>query len=100
MNSLEQVIEEARTKGDYRCAHCDYALGAVPLTDDLSIICPECGYEMVFEVKVKLKPHDPEYDREVRGRLGRIERMLLVLVIGLVVITIGVGIIAFAIVGI
>ena len=98
-SSLEQVIQDARAKGDYRCARCDYVLRDVPLRDDLSIVCPECGYEMAFEVKVRLKPRDPEFDRDIRGRLGRIERLLLILVIGLVAVTLGLGIIVLAVMG-
>ena len=34
-STLKQVIEDARSKGEYRCAHCDYPLGDVPLLEDL-----------------------------------------------------------------
>lgn len=96
---LASVIEEARRKGDYRCARCDYALSQVPLQDDLSIVCPECGYEMVFDVKVRLKPRDPNFDRAVRGPLHRIELVLLVIGIGLVATAVGIGIIVMAVAG-
>ncbi|MFG0244702.1 MAG: hypothetical protein ACF8MF_01455 [Phycisphaerales bacterium JB052] len=96
---LEQIIEDARSKGEYRCAHCNYPLGEVPMRDDLSIICPECGYEMAFEVKVRLRARDLEFDRDIRGRLGRIERLLVVLGIILIASVVGIGIIALAIIG-
>lgn len=96
---LASVIEEARGKGEYSCARCEYALSMVPLQDDLSIVCPECGYEMVFEVKVRLKPRDPHFDRAVRGPLRRIEMILVIIGIGLVATAIGVGIIVMAMVG-
>lgn len=99
MTPLRQVIEEARASGEYRCAMCDYELSTVPLREDLSIVCPECGYEMVFRVKVQLRPRDPAYDRIARGRLSRIELTLLVIVIAIVLAAIGLGIIVMAIVG-
>ena len=98
-STLKQVIEDARSKGEYRCAHCDYPLGDVPLLEDLSIVCPECGYEMAFEVKVRLRARDLEFDRDVRGRLGRIERLLFVRGIILIASVVGIGIIALSIVG-
>ncbi len=73
------IIEKARAQGAYTCAHCDYDLKSVPLRDDLSIVCPECGYEMVFSVQVRLRPRNPEYDREIRSRLSRLERILIAL---------------------
>lgn len=94
---LRYVIEQARTEGVYRCARCDYRLSEVPLRDDLSIVCPECGYDMVFRVQVRLMPRDPEFDRAIRGRLGRIERLLIVLVVGVVLVLLGLGIITLAI---
>jgi DNA-directed RNA polymerase subunit RPC12/RpoP len=97
--ALRDVIEEARTEGDYRCAHCEYAMGDVPLKDDLVITCPECGYDMVFEVKVRLRPREPNFDRIVRGRLHRIEVVLMIVVIGLVVTAVGIGIIIMAVIG-
>lgn len=97
--ALKQVIEDARAKGDYRCAHCDYAMRDVPLDDELAITCPECGYDMVFDVKVRLRPRDPNFDRIVRGRLYRVEVMLLVVVIGLVATAVGIGIIIMAVIG-
>ncbi|MFG0313170.1 MAG: hypothetical protein ACF8LL_03160 [Phycisphaerales bacterium] len=96
---LSSVIREAREKGDYACARCDYALRDVPLQDDLSIICPECGYDMVFEVKVRLKPRDPNFDGAIRGRLRRLEVVLVIIGIGLVATAIAIGIIVMAIVG-
>lgn len=89
MNPLGSVIEEARGQGEYRCARCDYPLKDVPLDEALAIVCPECGYEMVFRVKVQLMPRDPNYDREIRGPLGRLER--LALPISLIVIATAVG---------
>lgn len=87
---LEEVIAEARGKQTYRCAHCDYPLSEVPLDPDLGVTCPECGYEMVFRVMVRLMPRNPEYDREVRSRLSRLERVLMglgvVVVAGVLVI--------------
>lgn len=94
---LRYVIEQARTEGVYRCARCDYRLSEVPLREDLSIVCPECGYDMVFSVQVRLMPRDPEFDRAVRGRLGRIERVLIALVVGMVAVLLGLGIITLAI---
>lgn len=73
---LEHIITQARTRQVYRCAHCDYPLSQVPFDPDLGITCPECGYKMIFSVKVQLMPRDPEYDREVRTRLGAVERVL------------------------
>ena len=98
-HALKEVIQQARADGDYRCAHCDYAMRDVPLSDDLAITCPECGYDMVFEVKVRLKPRDPNFDRAVRGRLYRVEVVLIIVVVGLVVTAIGIGIIIMAIIG-
>ena len=97
---LKQVIEEARGEGQFRCARCGYAVGEVPFDDDLSIVCPACGYEMVFKVSVKLLPRDPDYDRYVRSRLWRIERLLLIVGIGLVLLVGGFGIVAFALMGV
>ncbi len=97
--ALRDVIEEARQSGEYRCAHCDYEMQDVPLNDDLAITCPECGYDMVFEVKVRLKPRDPNFDRVARGKLHRVEVMLMIVVIGLVATAIGIGIIVMAMVG-
>lgn len=94
---LRHVIEQARKEGVYRCARCDYRLSEVPLREDLSIVCPECGYDMVFSVQVRLMPRDPEFDRAVRGRLGRIERVLIALVVGMVAVLLGLGIITLAI---
>ena len=54
---------------------------------------------MAFEVKVRLRARDLEFDRDVRGRLGRIERLLFVLGIILIASVVGIGIIALSIVG-
>lgn len=94
MNPLGSVIEDARRQGDYRCAHCDYPLNDVPLHEELAIVCPECGYEMVFSVKVQLLPRDPEYDREARTRLQRLER--LVLPISLLIVAAAIGLVGIA----
>jgi DNA-directed RNA polymerase subunit RPC12/RpoP len=94
---LRETIEEARAGGEYRCAMCDYELSRVPLQDDLSIVCPECGYEMVFRVRVQLRPRDPAYDRVARGRLSRIEKTLVILVVAIALSALGLGIIVMAI---
>jgi len=92
---LDEVVREARAKENYRCARCDYPLGDVPLGSERCVTCPECGYEMVFEVKVQLLPRDPEFDREIRSRLGRLERMvlpvslvLMAMMIGLIIVVV------------
>lgn len=96
---LRYVIEQARTEGVYRCARCDYRLSEVPLRDDLSIICPECGYDMVFSVQVRIMPRDPEFDRAIRGRLGRIERLMLPLLLLVLLVVLASAIIVYAITG-
>lgn len=95
--ALRETIEDARNKGSYQCAHCGYALGKVPLQDDLSIVCPECGYEMVFRVKVLLSPRDPEYDRETRTRLERLERLILPIFLFLLLIMLSSALVVYAI---
>lgn len=92
---LRHIIEDARRQGEYRCAHCDYALSEVPLQDDLSIVCPECGYEMVFSVRVQLMPRDPEYDREIRSRLARFERLFIPLSLVLIAAVLGIAIVVY-----
>lgn len=96
---LRHVIEQARTEGVYRCARCDYRLSEVPLRDDLSIVCPECGYDMVFSVQVRLMPRDPEFDRAVRGRLGRIERLMFWIAIMTIAVVVGLFIVVYGLVG-
>lgn len=97
--SLREVIEEARAGGEYACVRCRYDLSVVPLDDELAVTCPECGYEMAFDVRVRLRPRDPEYDRPARRRLRRVEILLLWVVLGVVVTAFGMGIIVMAIVG-
>ncbi len=97
MSPLEPIIRDARARGEYRCARCDYPLHDVPLLDDLSIKCPECGYEMVFRVKVQLMPRDPEYDREVRSILGRLERLILPVSLTVVLAAVGLAFVVYAI---
>jgi DNA-directed RNA polymerase subunit RPC12/RpoP len=97
--SLREVIVQAQREGEYACMRCAYDLGRVPLSDELAITCPECGFEMAFDVRVRLRPLDPGADVVVRGRLHRIEVVLMIVVIGLVATAIGIGIIILAIVG-
>lgn len=94
--SLGQVIQDARREGDYRCARCDYPLRDVPLDEELAIVCPECGYEMVFHVKVRLMPRDPNYDREIRGPLGRLERLALPISLILIATAVGLALVVYA----
>ena len=96
---LRSVIDDARKHGSYICARCDYALSEVPLQDDLSIVCPECGYDMVFEVKVSLRPRDPNYDRDARSRLKRFEMSVMVIVILLIAFAVTVGLTAIVLIG-
>ena len=98
-DQLGSVINDAREKGKYTCARCEYALSEVPLKDDLSIVCPECGYEMVFEVKVSLRPKDPNYDRDARRRLQRFEMRVLALVILFIALAVTVGLTAMVLIG-
>jgi DNA-directed RNA polymerase subunit RPC12/RpoP len=98
-DSLGSVINDAREQGHYICARCDYALSDVPLKDDLSVVCPECGYEMVFEVKVSLRPKDPNYDREARSWLSRLEMSIMVTVILLVALAVTIGLTAMVLIG-
>lgn len=97
MGALRPVIEDARREGAYQCARCGYALSEVPLQDDLSIVCPECGYEMVFRVKVQLMPRDPDFDRAARTRLQRLERLMLPISLLILAGMIGCAIVVYAI---
>ena len=97
--SLREVIEQAQGKGSYSCMRCSYELGRVPLDDELGVTCPECGFEMAFDVRVRLRPRESGTDVVLRGRLHRNEVVLMIVVSGLVLTAIGIGIIIMAIVG-
>lgn len=97
MNPLGSVIEDARKQGVYRCAHCDYPLSDVPLDEQLAIVCPECGYEMVFSVKVQLLPRHPEFDRVTRTRLQKLEQFMLPLSLLILAAVIGSAIVVYAV---
>ncbi len=95
--SLRHVIEQAQKEGVYRCAHCDYLLSEIPLRDDLSVVCPECGYEMVFKVKVQLMPRDPEFDRATRTRLQGLERIMLPVSLIVIAAVLGIAFVVYVI---
>lgn len=94
----EQIIEEARRAHPYRCARCDYLLGGVPMDADRVVVCPECGYEMVFGIKVQLLPRDPEYDRETRTALEQFERAVLPVSIVLMAMLLGLAVLVYMLV--
>jgi DNA-directed RNA polymerase subunit RPC12/RpoP len=74
--SARHVIDDSRNANEYVCAKCEYVLDGVPMSELGQIACPECGYEMRFQIRVQLIPVDPDYDREVRKSLKKIERVV------------------------
>jgi hypothetical protein len=51
---------------------------------------------MVFHVKVRLMPRDPNYDREIRGPLGRLERLALPISLILIATAVGLAMVVYA----
>lgn len=91
------IIEEAREMKPFRCGRCSYLLDGVPVDEQKTVVCPECGYTMRFVVSIRLVADDPEYDREVRQSLGRTERIIgrLAILILVVVCALALTVIVF-----